>query len=193
MIEQRIPDHPIARQILSSLASLAETGKSVALCWCPSHVGIPGNEMADRRARQRVHPAAVNERVPFTDLLPTLQGHFRMQWQHYWNQQTHDKLFQVKLQVKPWTSAARRSRREEIAFARLRLGHTRVTHGNLMRGDPLRRCNRCQVEYSIEHIFIECPNFNTARQKFFGNIPTLNLYTVLAENPYHDSAKIFAF
>ena len=41
-------EHPVARKNLHKLYNLKLLGKGVELCWVPSHVGIFGNERADK-------------------------------------------------------------------------------------------------------------------------------------------------
>ena len=41
-------DHPIIEEIISKLTSLKASGFDIHLCWLPGHVGIRGNERADR-------------------------------------------------------------------------------------------------------------------------------------------------
>ena len=43
-------EHPIARKIIHKLHDLKLIGKGVELCWVPIHVGIVGNERADKLA-----------------------------------------------------------------------------------------------------------------------------------------------
>ena len=44
-------DHPIIEEIISKLMSLKASGFDIHLCWLPGHVGILGNEHADRAAK----------------------------------------------------------------------------------------------------------------------------------------------
>ena len=44
-------DHPIIEEIISKLTSLKASGFDIHLCWLPGHVGIRGNERADRAAK----------------------------------------------------------------------------------------------------------------------------------------------
>ena len=43
-------------------------GKSVVFCWIPSHIGIRGNEQADRAAKAALDLEISPLKVPYTDL-----------------------------------------------------------------------------------------------------------------------------
>jgi len=39
---------------LKDYVTVANSGKSIVLCWTPSHVNIPGNERADAAAKSAI-------------------------------------------------------------------------------------------------------------------------------------------
>jgi len=41
----------LVQKILKDYTTLTNSGKSIVLCWIPSHVNIPGNERADAAAK----------------------------------------------------------------------------------------------------------------------------------------------
>ena len=41
----------LVQKILKDYTTLTNSGKSIVLCWIPSHVNIPGNEKADTAAQ----------------------------------------------------------------------------------------------------------------------------------------------
>ena len=53
-------------------------------------------------------------------------------------------------------SSSRKDRREEKVLARLRLGHTVLTHGHITRGELRPVCQTCGEDLSVEHIIVEC-------------------------------------
>ncbi|MPD03875.1 hypothetical protein E2C01_099531 [Portunus trituberculatus] len=60
--------------------------------------------------------------------------------------QNDNKLHAIKPTVLPWPLSTHRNRRWETALARLRLGHTDLTHGthgHLVRREPPPVCPRC--------------------------------------------------
>jgi len=58
------------------------------------------------------------------------------------------------------------SRRDKIIIHRLRIGHTYLTHGNLLRGETPSRCLACQVDLIVEHVLLHCVSFTNAPDDF---------------------------
>ena len=91
------------------------------------------------------------------------------------------------------------SRREEVIVNRLRLGHTRVTHGYLFKYEdgfihqPM--CRWCQAELlSIEYILLECRVLKNVRDEVLG--PALynrdvNLRNLIGENGIITNATVY--
>ena len=68
--------------------------------------------------------------------------------------------------INPWAYYPM-PRKKETALCRLRIGHTRLTHGYLMCQDPQPYCPDCLVTLTVRHILIECPSLSDLRIKCF--------------------------
>lgn len=181
--------HPIICSITSKLALLHETYKTVNICWLPSHVDIRGNEEADEAARlaSLLDDPPTNDGVPCRDHYPSIKGAVMDLWQQEWNNVTGNKLKNIKDKVKPWSSSCDQERRLEVALCRLRIGHTRLTHGYLMERTPPPMCDHCHVQITVQHIISDCPKFNAARRETYPTLsqtdnPVQRLRIVLAES-----------
>jgi len=51
-------------QKIKDYTALTNTGKSIVLCWIPSHVNIPGNERADAAAKSALSLPITNMKLP---------------------------------------------------------------------------------------------------------------------------------
>ena len=68
-----------------------------------------------------------------------------------------NKLRQIKDNVKEWGTSHNKQRKMEVTVARLRIGHSRLTHGHLMEARPQDYCMDCIVPLSVEHVLVDCP------------------------------------
>jgi hypothetical protein len=61
----------------------------------------------------------------------------------------------------------RAPRRDEIIIHRLRIGHSFLTHGHLLRGETCPRCSACDVDLTVKHILLHCVSFAIAHDHSF--------------------------
>ena len=64
------------------------------------------------------------------------------------------------------------TRRDQSVFNRCRIGHSRLTHEFLLKGEPPPECIPCNCPLTIKHLLIECVDFNDVRQRFY-QVPSL--------------------
>jgi len=162
--------HPIVNDILSWLIRLAARRKNIRFCWVPAHVGVTGNELADSAARRvsTSNSEIYNASLPHRDYYAAIRKSCRQHWAASWTDTNEaNKLRSIKDSVTPWRSSYQANRRIEIMLARLRIGHTRLTHKYLMeRGEPP-QCETCQTQLTVRHILAECPTFAAQRLRHF--------------------------
>ena len=79
-----------------------------------------------------------------------------------------------------------------MLLTRLRIGHTRLTHGYLMSTphEAAPRCNNCNSILTIRHILVECRNFNSQRALYFGN---KTLEEILRDSEHFNISQILRF
>lgn len=182
-------NHPIISQITEQLLLLAQAGKSITLCWVPGHVDITGNDKADTEAKRASTSAdrPVNTGVPARDLYPVIKLAVMTHWQRQWTEQQHNKLRELKDTIRPWSSSCCRSRRMETVLCRLRIGHTRLTHGYLMERSAAPYCEYCLVPLTVRHLIAECPSYDVMRHQRYPHLRGKNetdvFRGILAEVP----------
>ena len=164
-IAQQNPQHPLIKSIQTLLIQLQDQQKKVYFCKVPSHVGIIGNEMADRTANESQNvPGLYTTYVPQRDYHHSFRKYTMKKWQTYWDhlddgveEDRRNKLKIVKPNVKPWNNIPGRNRKYETKITRLRIGHTRLTNSyHMSRGRPP-ECIYCGTSpLTTKHLLIEC-------------------------------------
>ena len=178
---------------------IATTNKTIKLEWVPSHMDIPGNEAADKKAGEALNLNNITE-IPlnYNDFKSSINRYIRNKWQEKWdnintypNKITH--LYQIKPVIKDWSSANRKSREEEIILTRLRQGACLFTKKHLFNREPAPNCEHCQTDpptpLTISHVLLQCPTFNNERipiieQLRKDNLP-INLISILNDEFPH--------
>lgn len=165
--------HPLILSILEWLYLLNRRGSRVAFCWVPAHVGVQGNEQADRLAKAaatRPVPAAAPHLCPLPckDLYPNIRATADSVCQARWEDMTATtKMGEVTTRARrPWSYSHIKCRKTETVLARLRTGHTRYTQGFLMSRGVQPYCDDCLVPMTVRHLLVECPSLQDLREQY---------------------------
>ena len=190
--------HPIVLQIFEALFRLSIRNKRVTFCWVPAHVGIRGNESVDSLARSAATTSSSSSiPLPVADYFPLFHSFLRSEWQRSWAALSLNFLHSIKPFVTPWHNPSHRCRRWETALARLRIGHTRLTHGFLMSRDPPPQCPSCHTRLTVPHFLVSCPQFASARSTAFPHLSLLNrpptVADILCESPHFSLPRLMQF
>ena len=167
-----IQKNPLVKQIRQSINKLYSRGIQIEVCWIPAHVGIPGNEKADEKAKSGITCPIYDVKLPVGDYIGSLKNSINSKWQDMWNNEpVNNKLKNIKTTIGPWNSSIQQDRRTEVILTRLRIGHTRYTHEYLMLmpHDNVPHCRICNVQLTVEHILCECRDFNQQRRIYLTN------------------------
>ena len=94
------------QKLLEKHHNIAYT-KEILFCWLPSHVGIIGNDIADRTAKDSLHLNMSTFEIPFNNFKPLINKYILSEWQKSWDTATFNKLHAIKPVVGNDSSAIR--------------------------------------------------------------------------------------
>ena len=140
--------------------------KQIIFCWLPSHVGIRGNDKADKVAKSALSLQPSNLKLPYTDFKPAINKYLLNKWQLIWNTDVDNKLHSIKSILGEWRPAFRTDRKEVVP-ARLRIGHSFITHSYLLTGEEQPTCVPCDTPFTIKHILLNCVDFQNSYDKYY--------------------------
>ena len=141
--------------------------KEIVLCCIPSYIGIQGNETVDKQAKSSLSLEPTSFKITFSNLKPSINKYILEEWQTSWNDSIGNKLLDIKPTIGEHQSVVRNIREEEVVLARLRLGHTRVTHSYLLLGEEQPQCVGCDVPFTVRHFLLVCGDFAQVRNNCF--------------------------
>ena len=174
-----------------------ESGKRFKLCWVPSHIGVHGNELADKLAREGTKKE-VSTNIPILkgDIIAHIKASTKIKWRSKWQRipEARNKLREITDDISPLSHSTNSDRRWERALSRLRLGHSKATHSYLMNGEPPPLCDWCgdDTPLTIKHVLVECPVHRNARRRIF-NTATVTMATILKEGDTRPGGSVEKF
>ncbi|XP_023238830.1 uncharacterized protein LOC111637554 [Centruroides sculpturatus] len=185
LISREPCSHSIVIKICKLFCHLPASNFFVKFCWV--HVGIKGNEEADAAAKS-ASPLQHIMRIDRDDLKLVVKKRLAERWQNVWNAQVHNKLHVIKPIIENWTHNKQYDRRSEVILTRLRIGHIRLTHQYLLKGEGQPVCEYCNCFLSVKHMLCNCTAYDQSHRQHFGNA---SLREILGQRPNLDKLLNF--
>lgn len=188
-IQNFFQPNSISQKIQNQISYLQTNSQTITFIWIPSHIGIPGNELADICAKQSISSPHSLVLCSYTlqDSKYFISEYILKNWQHTWST-LRTKLNEIKPSILPWPTI-HLPRRQEVILNRIRIGHTWLTHKHLMTKTDPEPCLTCGEIPSVKHIICFCREFNDTRTKLK---LADNLQEALGPDP-DNTQKIFIF
>ena len=181
--------NPQIQKLLEKHHELSELNE-IVYCWIPSHIGIAGNESVDQKAKDSLNLHPTNFSIPYANFKSFINRYILNKWQILWNNSVGNKLFEIKPVIGQSQPVVRNVRQEEVVLARLRIGHTRITHSYLLKREEPPYCFGCDTLFTVRHFLLECGDFSHIRNKYFhvdtikqlfNDVPIDNIFLFLKE------------
>ena len=99
------------------------------------------------------------------------------EWQKRWSSDHNKKLRAIEPSIGKEHDHSGLTRRESTRLTRLRIGHSLLTHGHLMKGENQPECQRCQVPLTVEHLVLSCQATNKSRDKHLQGLSMNSVFT----------------
>lgn len=137
----------------------------IKLIWVPSHINIPGNEFADTAAKLSLRsPVLKTENHNIKDIHKHITTFFKNKDTTY--SQTSNWYKTINNNSESTTIISSNiTRLDSIKITRLRLGHTKLTHGCLLKIPVTYPCD-CNIIYPTNpsHMLLDCALYHNQRQ-----------------------------
>ncbi|XP_026829936.1 uncharacterized protein LOC113563074 [Ooceraea biroi] len=142
---------PVVEEILNRTASLEHQNEIIIFIWIPSHIGIKGNEQADKAAKKALSLQQQDHLISHNDLIRSLKNNITNTWNQQWLNLPTTKLHTARNNIYEKTPLLPH-RIDQVILTRLRIGHTRVTHSYIIKKIPQELCNHCRTPLTVPHI-----------------------------------------
>ena len=135
---QASPTNPWVVRVLEKYNQLNPEEKISFFCWIPSHISRKGNEEADEAAKEALSLNEASKTIVASDLGNKINNLLQEEWQREWESGSNmnNKLKRVLPKLKENHTPKGMTRRDGTVYARLRIGHSYLTHCYLLKGEP---------------------------------------------------------
>lgn len=168
--------HQLVYEVLFACSRLVRQGRDVAFIWVPAHLGIIGNERADKLAKKatKKETIEVNIKLSKSEGKSIVWRRATQQWQQRWESEGKGRhLFAVQDRV--WVPRWRgNKRKQQVIMSRMRIGHSCLNGTLKLMGKHLTGlCEQCSEEETIEHVLLFCSKYTEERKIMLNKLEEL--------------------
>jgi hypothetical protein len=170
------------------------------LQWVPAHLGLMGNEQADRLSKLAAADGVPNDFKPFySDFLPKFKITCFNHWIQHFNKKSKDKgiwykIIQPEPPRVPWFNDPSIKRSYIKLVSRLRSGnYPSAKFAYLMKKSQSDKCLVCNKLEDVQHLLMECVKNKDQRASFMKefnlNVLDVGLIQCILSDPKSEIAK----
>ena len=129
--------------------------------WIPGHVGIRGNEAADRAAKEALDNKPTADLMPFSDLKPLTTKYVYQVWQREWDETglISNKFHEILPKLRDKLLSFCNTRKEDTVLNGLHVSHPYFTRSFILKKrEEAPVCVVCNALITVKHILIENAN-----------------------------------
>ena len=154
----------------------------VTMQWIPGHSKIPGNEHADKLAKEGASKEQIDRPCDNNTVKQILKNNFKETWLTGWaTGQTGRFMYQEMNKPNPQDKINTLSRKDQCTVFQLRTGHTKLNaHLNRINPQIAPVCRGCGYPYeTVNHVLFDCEKLSNLRKDLLPAQPSLSnvLYT----------------
>ena len=119
--------------------------------------------------KQHKTPNSLPKTIVALDLGNKINNLLQEEWQREWESEPNmnNKLKRVLPKLNENHTPKGMTRRDGTVWARLRIGHSYLTHCYLLKGEPQSFCVSCNEALTINHLLTNCAEFADSRRKHY--------------------------
>jgi len=165
---------PRRNHLISNILKNLSNNSEIFIEWIPSHVGIFGNEEADRLAKSCLNaPPSPNALISKEDAYRLIDEFYQKEWIENWNN-CRKNYRRDDMEINLCLNSTL-TRREEICIARLHLRTCKLTHEHYYSNKNPPICATCQQRETLQHVLVSCPTLAAARSPLEKHCKTLKI------------------
>ena len=179
-------------ELLETLKELQKQGKEVGFMWVPAHVGIEGNEGADKMAKLALEREVDLEiKLGQLELRSRIRERMTKVWQDIWKGEKRGRhYYSIQSSVKGVEFEVGMGRKNEVIMTRMRLGHFGFAKELFLLGKHVDgMCGTCGVTESVKHVMLECRKYSQLRAKMNYKLLRIGMKVISLKNILNPDEK----
>ncbi|XP_035696811.1 uncharacterized protein LOC118430208 [Branchiostoma floridae] len=172
----------LVNNIRQKLHEMKQKRVNIQIEWCPGHMGVAGNELADEQAKLAAEEAR-NSNMNTVWTRQQALKHIEKQAEERWKRRselhtTSKHMQKINVQMKKKCKVLG-LRSTQIAINQLVSGHTSLNaYRNWIDDTESPNCEACGERESTEHFLYYCPRYETSRHRMYNEVD--NIYQELS-------------